>query len=89
MNGTVSRIVADRGFGFIDGDDGQQFFFHRSALKATDFGDLAPGVRVEFEVSNETRGDEPHEGPRAVNVHLAEGAVPAVDHEVLPPEKTR
>lgn len=89
MQGTIARIMADRGFGFIEAEDGQEFFFHRSALNATDFGELAPGVPVEFEVSNETPGDRPDEGPRAVNVHLAPGATPAVDNEVLPPGKTR
>jgi len=89
MQGTVARIVAGRGFGFIEGEGGKEFFFHQSALKATDFGELAPGIPVEFEVTNDTHGDQPHEGPRAINVHLAEGATPAVDHEVLPPEKTR
>ncbi len=89
MRGTVARIVEDRSFGFIEGEDGQEFFFHQSALKAAEFGDLTPGVAVEFEVTNETHGDQPNEGPRAINVHLADDAVPAVDHEVLPAEKTR
>jgi CspA family cold shock protein len=89
MQGTVARIVIDRGFGFIEGENGREFFFHRSALNATDFGELAPGSPVEFEVSNDTPGDQPNEGPRAVNVHLAPGATSAVDNELLPPEKTR
>ena len=89
MRGTVARIVAEQGFGFIEGEDGQEFFFHRSALNATDFGELAPGSPVEFEVRNDTPGDQPNEDPRAVNVHLAPGATPAVDNEALPPGKTR
>ena len=88
MEGTVARLVPDRGFGFIESSDGQEVFFHRSALKATDFEELAPGVPVVFEVSNDAPGDEPHEGPRAVNVQLAEGATPAVENEILPREKT-
>jgi cold shock protein len=87
MRGTVSSLVADRGFGFITDADGREFFFHRGVLQATDFEELAKGVAVEFEVGQEP-GDEPGERPRAVNVRLAEDAVPAGDHEVLPPEKT-
>jgi len=87
MQGTIASVVPERGFGFITDDEGREFFFHRSALQATDFEELAAGVAVEFEVSREP-GDEAGERPRAVNVRLADTAVPAVDHEVLPPEKT-
>ena len=88
MRGTVASVSPERGFGFITTEDGQEFFFHRNALQATDFEELAAGVAVEFEAGHDTRGDEPGERPRAVNVRLADQAVPAVDHEVLPPEKT-
>src|SRR5262245_34906369 len=32
LEGTIKRIVADRGFGFILCKDGREFFFHRSGL---------------------------------------------------------
>ena len=39
--GTVKRVVADRGFGFIATDDDKEFFFHRSGLEAgTEFESL-------------------------------------------------
>ena len=87
MHGTIARLSPEGGFGFITADDGQELFFHRSALQATDFEELAPGVAVEFEVGHE-EGDRPGEDPRAVSVRLAEEAAPAADHEALPPEKT-
>jgi len=87
MLGTVTRVIEERGFGFIEDEERREYFFHRSALNGTEFGELAPGVAVEFEVSNENTGDEEHEGPRAVNVHIAPGAVGAVDGEILPPAK--
>ena len=31
-NGTIKRIVADRGFGFIAGADGTEYFFHRNSI---------------------------------------------------------
>ena len=88
MRGTVARLVADQGFGFITGEDGQELFFHRSALMGVDFEELAPGVAVEFGVREDREGDEPGEHPRAVSIKLAEDATPAVDHEVLPEGKT-
>ncbi len=86
MHGTVARISPERGFGFIEATDGREFFFHRSALHGVEFEELAPGVGVEFEVGHEP-GDEVGEGPRATSVRLADDAIPAVDNELLPPEK--
>ncbi len=31
-NGTIKRIVQEKGFGFIDGSDGHSYFFHVSEL---------------------------------------------------------
>jgi len=88
VRGTIAEVVIDRGFGFIDGDDGRRYFFHRSALAGADFGELAPGVSVEFSIKEHAEGDEPGEHPRAVTLRLAEDAVPAADHEPLPRAKT-
>ena len=33
MNGTISRVISDKGFGFIQGEDGQEYFMHRSAVR--------------------------------------------------------
>ena len=30
--GTIKRVIADRGFGFIAADDEKEYFFHRGAL---------------------------------------------------------
>lgn len=89
MNGTVARNVPDGQFGFIEGEDRQEYFFHTSGLKATEFGELAPGTPVQFSLGTHTEGDTPSERPRAVNVHLAPGATPAVDNETLPAGKVR
>ncbi len=61
-NGTVKRLVRERGFGFILGQDGVQVFFHRSALQGEGFDTLAEGQAVEFDVE---RGEK---GPRAANM---------------------
>lgn len=65
-SGTIKRLVRDRGFGFIRDDAGQEWFFHRSAVAAGAFDELAEGQRVSFDE------EESAKGPRAGNVR-AEG----------------
>ena len=84
--GTVDRVDSEGGFGFIIGPNGEEYFFHQSALQGPEFGDLGPGVTVRFDVSTE-EGDRPDEHLRAVDIKFAEDAIPAEDNEPLPPEK--
>ena len=64
--GTVKKVVADRGFGFITAEDGKEYFFHRSAVEQSlDFDRLAGGEKVVFEVEPSPRG------PRATRVREA------------------
>lgn len=61
-NGTIKRLVRDRGFGFIRDEGGQEWFFHRSAVTDGNFDSLGEGQRVTFD-------EEPSaKGPRAGNV---------------------
>jgi CspA family cold shock protein len=64
MNGSVKRLVSDKGFGFILASDGNEYFFHNSACRDTRFDDLQEGQAVTFE-----RGQGP-KGPRAENVKV-------------------
>jgi CspA family cold shock protein len=65
-NGTIKRLVRDRGFGFIRDDGGQEWFFHRSAVESGSFDSLNEGQRVTFD-------EEPSaKGPRAGHIR-AEG----------------
>jgi CspA family cold shock protein len=66
MQGTIKRVIRDRGFGFIRSADGQEIFFHRSSLQELNFDGLKEGENVEFDVE---RGEK---GPRAVSVRPAE-----------------
>src|SRR5215212_8674251 len=86
MQGTVDRVVVDEGFGFIIGPNGEEYFFHRTALKGVDWEELGPGVPVIFQ-STVGEGDRPDEHLRAVDIVLAPDAIPAVDNETLPPGK--
>ena len=86
MRGTVDRVVGDEGFGFIVGPNGEEYFFHRSALTGAEWEEIGPGVPVLFG-AQEGAGDAPDEHLRAIGVRLAPDAVPAVDHETLPEGK--
>jgi CspA family cold shock protein len=64
--GTVKKVIADRGFGFITAEDEKDYFFHRDALDSSlDFDRLIGGERVEFEIEASPKG------PRAAMVHAA------------------
>jgi len=63
--GTIKRLVKDRGFGFILGQDGTEIFFHRSALPGEGFDVLAEGQAVEFDVERGAKGT------RAANMKVA------------------
>jgi cold shock protein len=64
--GTIKKLVADRGFGFITADDEKEYFFHRGALDTSlEFDRLVGGERVNFEVEASPKG------PRANRVSAA------------------
>ncbi len=72
VKGRIKKLVRDRGFGFVRGDDGKEVFFHRSGLGSTDYDALSEGDVVEYVVQEGPRG------ARAENVRaLAEAAPPA------------
>ena len=61
--GTVKKVVPDRGFGFIAGEDGVEYFFHRSGVdQSVNFDSLSGGEPVSFEV------EPSQKGPRAYRV---------------------
>ena len=65
MNGTIKRLVSDKGFGFIAAGDGTEYFFHQSACTVTAFDQLREGQAVTFDVGHGAKG------PRGENVKLA------------------
>ncbi len=62
MQGTIKRVIRDRGFGFIRAADGQEVFFHRTSLQQLNFDGLREGENVEFDM------EQGEKGPRAKNV---------------------
>lgn len=67
-SGTVKKLLADKGFGFIDSEQGD-LFFHHSALASAEFATLQVGQPVSYEVEDGKNG----KGPRAVNIKLGTG----------------
>jgi len=60
--GRVKWFNAEKGFGFIERDEGNDVFVHFSAINMDGFKTLEEGVEVEFEVV------EGAKGPQAANV---------------------
>lgn len=55
--GTIKKIVSERGFGFIAGEDGKEYFFHRDGMSANlNFDRLLGGEPVEFRVEQSPKG---------------------------------
>ena len=59
--GTIKKLIADKGFGFLEGERGD-LFFHHSAVEGTSIEELRIGQAVTYE---EGRGPK---GPRAEKV---------------------
>lgn len=60
--GVVKWFSAEKGYGFISRDDGDDVFVHYSAISGEGFRSLEQGQRVEFEVTDGRKG------PQAANV---------------------
>ena len=59
--GTIKKLIPDKGFGFIDGERGD-LFFHHSAIEGASIETLRVGQEVTYEEGSGALG------PRAENV---------------------
>lgn len=62
MTGKVKWFNAEKGFGFIESEDGTDVFVHYSAITMDGYKTLEEGAEVEFDVI------EGAKGPQAVEV---------------------
>ncbi|HAA2526987.1 TPA_asm: cold-shock protein [Listeria monocytogenes] len=63
--GTVKWFNAEKGFGFIERENGDDVFLHFSAIQGDGFKSLDEGQAVTFDV------EEGQRGPQAANVQKA------------------
>ena len=64
--GTVKWFNADKGYGFIAPESGEDVFVHFSAIQSTGYRSLDEGQSVEFDITQGQRG------PQAANVRPLE-----------------
>ncbi|HHW43163.1 cold-shock protein [Desulfofundulus thermobenzoicus] len=62
MQGRVKWFSAEKGYGFIEREDGGDVFVHFSAIQGEGFKTLNEGELVEFDIVEGARG------PQAANV---------------------
>lgn len=60
--GTVKWFNADKGYGFITVDNGDEVFAHFSEIQSDGFKTLEEGQKVEFDITEGNRG------PQASNI---------------------
>jgi CspA family cold shock protein len=64
--GTVKWFNADKGYGFIAPESGEDVFVHFSAIQSAGYRSLDEGQTVEFDITQGQRG------PQAANVRPLE-----------------
>ena len=58
MTGTVKWFNAEKGFGFIQRDNGSDVFVHFSAIQGDGFKTLEEGQKVNFDMTKGARGEQ-------------------------------
>lgn len=58
MNGTVKWFNAEKGYGFIVDEEGNDIFAHYSAIQGDGYKTLEPGQEVSFNVVEGDRGPQ-------------------------------
>ncbi len=56
--GTVKWFNAEKGFGFITRDNGNDVFVHFSAIQGNGYKSLEEGQSVSFDITQGSRGDQ-------------------------------
>jgi len=65
--GRISRLLREKGYGYLTSNDGREIYFHKNSVLNGDFSALKVGRAVRFA---EEAGEK---GPQASSVHLVSG----------------
>jgi len=77
LTGTVTRVIVEKGFGFIEAPNGVEYFFHKSAT-SPDCRDQWGGLALQQDdLVSFTINPVSTKGPRAEDVRLELPGVPA------------
>ena len=57
-NGTVKWFNAEKGFGFIEREDGSDVFVHLSGIAGEGYKTLEEGQKVDFDITEGQRGEQ-------------------------------
>ncbi|MFI3328219.1 MAG: cold-shock protein [Rikenellaceae bacterium] len=66
MTGSVKWFDSKKGYGFIAGEDGKEYFVHFSGIESDGFKSLVENQNVEFELTTGNKGEQ------AINVKVIE-----------------
>ena len=58
MTGKVKWFNAEKGYGFIESENGSDVFVHFSAIQSEGFKTLEEGQAVQFDVTQGNRGEQ-------------------------------
>lgn len=58
ITGTVKWFSRQKGYGFIQPEDGEDVFVHYSAIQGAGFRNLEEGERVEFTIEDSPKGPQ-------------------------------
>ncbi|MFT7557347.1 MAG: CspA family cold shock protein [Planctomycetota bacterium] len=74
QTGTIARLVADRGFGFVAQEGVEKdLFFHSTELQNVQFSELHEGDTLEFEI------EDGQKGPSAVRINKVDANAPQAE----------
>lgn len=78
MKGVVTKVLAEKSFGFIRGQDNREYFFHRSDLEGF-FDDLVEDFARSSHIAVTFESVPSMKGPRAGHVVRLDGGMPISD----------
>ena len=58
MKGQIRKMFPDKGYGFIRGQNGKEYFFYYSSIGKKMFSSMTVGQQVVFDIGRADKGEE-------------------------------